>query len=379
MRTKLRLAALTVALASLLLPASASASAFVQRAGQGLGLDGRAFRFVGFNDYGLTSKPGGYTCGRSTSKGALDSAMKRARADGATVVRTWFFQSYYQGSRNHWAPFNRVLSAASARGLKVVPVLVNEWRDCEPSAKNKDLGFFSGGYRARGYGYPLSFRSYATTMASHYASDPRIAFWQIGNELESNAPSGCDSGAERAGADALRSFADDVTAAIKSADPNHLVSLGTIGSGQCGLAGPDYRYVHAGRVDLCEYHDYNDVTQALPDDGYNRLAQRLDECAGLGKPLVVGESGIPANVGSSGQAVGKAGAATLQRRARFFQAKMTAAFANGAAGYLLWQRTAFPSTSSRNLGGDGFGIGPSDPTDAVVRAQAASLLASAGS
>ncbi len=93
---------------------------------------------------------------------------------------------------------------------------------------------------------------------------------------------------------------------------------------------------------------------------------------------MVGESGIPANVGSSGQAAGKVGAATLQRRARFFQAKMTAAFANGAAGYLLWQRIGFPSTSSQNLGGDGFGIGPNDPTDAVVRTQSAGLRAPAG-
>ncbi len=218
-RNRLRFAAFAVALVSVLVPASANASGYVQRAGQGLTLDGKPFRFVGFNDYQLTSMRGGYTCGQSTSKAGLDSVMKQAQADGATVVRTWFFQSYYQGSRKHWAPFDRVLSAASAHGLKVVPVLVNEWRDCEPSAKDKDLGFFSGGYRARGYGYPLSFRSYATTVASRYAGDSRIAFWQIGNELESNAPSGCDAGAERAGAEALRSFADDVTAAIKSVDP----------------------------------------------------------------------------------------------------------------------------------------------------------------
>ena len=45
---------------------------------------------------------------------------------------------------------------------------------------------------------------------------------------------------------------------IKSIDPNHLVSLGTIGSGQCGTSGDYYKQLHAiPTIDLCEVHDYD--------------------------------------------------------------------------------------------------------------------------
>ena len=59
------------------------------------------------------------------------------------------------------------------------------------------------------------------------------------------------------------------------ADPYHLVSLGTTGEGHCGLVGADYQYVHAGAVDICEYHDYSAAPETAP---------RVNLCAGLQKP-----------------------------------------------------------------------------------------------
>ncbi len=79
-----------------------------------------------------------------------------------------------------------------------------------------------------------------------------------------------------------------MTTAVKSADPNHLVSLGTIGGDQCGLVGSDYKYVHSGRVDVCEYHDYGVVTRSIPG-GADSLAQRIAQCAALHKPMFIGE------------------------------------------------------------------------------------------
>jgi mannan endo-1,4-beta-mannosidase len=355
---------------------SAPASAFVHRSGTTLTLNGRPWRFVGFNNYQLTSQPGGFSCGAPLDQGTLDGILLDAKRSGASVIRTWFFQSYYdldaQGRpmTPSWSAFDRVLSAAAAYGLKVVPVLVNEWQACEPSSTNKNLAYYQSGYRSPGYGYPLSFQTYATTVAAHYAGNPTIAFWQIGNELENNVPSGCTAAAETAGAKALRAFADSVTSAIKGVDPNHLVSLGTMGGGQCGLAGSDYEYVHAGNVDLCEYHDYGDPTQAIPNDGYNLLAQRIVQCRALDKPLFVGESGIVADVGRSGQSTGAITSVSLQLRAGFFEAKMTAAFGDGLVGYLLWDKEQIASNSAQNLAGARYVVGPNslfpDPTNAVT-------------
>jgi mannan endo-1,4-beta-mannosidase len=375
-------------------PASASATAsavpagLVGRAGTSLTLNGQPWRFVGFNDYQLTSLPGGaFACGRTVDQTTLNAILADAKSSGATAIRTWFFQSYYDlGAQRQpvtpsWTAFDRLLSAAAAHGLKVIPVLVNEWQDCEPASVNKNLGFFQSAYRSPGYGYPLSYRTYATTVARHYAADPRIAFWQLGNELESNSPGGCDANAETAGAHALRTFADDMTTAVKAVDPSHMVSLGTLGSGQCGLAGADYQYVHAGGVDLCEYHDYGDAVHALPSDGYNRLAERLGQCGSLNKPLFVGESGIVADVGDSGQSTGAITSASLQLRAGFFNAKMTAAFRGGVVGYLLWDKEQDASNSSYNRDNGRYAVGPSslfaDPTNSVAATMATTFGAAA--
>ncbi|MEA2371028.1 MAG: mannan endo,4-beta-mannosidase [Solirubrobacteraceae bacterium] len=366
-----------------------SSAAFVHRSSNTLTLAGQAWRFVGFNDYQLTSQPGGgFYCGRTVDQRTLDAVLQDAKTSGASVVRTWFFQSYYdRDAQGHtvspsWSAFDRVLNAAAAHGLKVIPVLVNEWQDCEPASINKNLGFFQSGYKSPGYGYPLSFKTFATTVAGHYAANPTVAFWQIGNELESNTSSGCSPADEAAGAGALRLFADDVTATIKHADPNHLVSLGTIGSGQCGLAGGDYQYVHAGAVDVCEYHDYGDAVHAIPDDGYNRLAQRIVQCRSLNKPLFVGESGIVADVGESGQSTGTISSTSLELRAGFFDAKLVGAFDNGIAGYMLWDKQQDASNSAYNLNNGRYSVGPSsivpDPTNAVTASVAGSFGAVAG-
>jgi hypothetical protein len=362
------------------------ASAFVHRTGSALTLNGRPWRFVGFNDYQLTSEPGGFTCGRPVDSTTLNSIIEDAKSAGATVIRTWFFQSYYdldahgQQTSPNWSAFDRILTTAAAHGLKVIPVLVNEWQDCEPASVNKNLGFYETGYESPGYGYPLSFKAYATTVAAHYAANPTIAFWQIGNELENNTPSGCDTSAETAGAGALRAFADDITTTIKTADTHHLVSLGTIGSGQCGLSGTDYEYVHAGNVDLCEYHDYGDPTHPIPDDGFNRLAQRITQCQTLDKPLFIGEAAIGADIGAAGQSTGVVNATSLQVRANFFDAKITAAFNAGVSGYLLWEKQQDASNSTYNLDNGLYDVGPNsldpDPTNTVTATIAASLTAS---
>ena len=155
-----------------------------------------------------------------------------------------------------------------------------------------------------------------------------------------------------------------MTEAIKQADPNHLVSLGTMGSGQCGTANGDYRMVHE-PVDICEYHDYDyegnpadNADNPMPGDEWNGLAERLEQCGpyGLNKPLFVGEVGISSDV-------------SLDRRAEFFAAKLEAQTAAGVDGFVLWDKVLETSDADSVAGGhEGYGIGYGDPTENVTRA-----------
>ena len=264
---------------------------------------------MGDNNYQLTSMSGKYTCGRALSDATLDQVLSDAKAAGATVIRTWFFQSYYRGAGDSYAPFDRVLTKAAAKGLKVIPVLVNHYSDCEPSGRNKDEAFYDTGYETAGWGYAQSYRDYARAVAANYKNNDTIAFWQLVNEAEDPSSNGCNSTIEANGhqhsANVLRRFVDDVGAAVKAADPNHLVSLGTIGGGQCGASGADYKYVHESPgTDICEYHDYNNAAAAMPGDQWNGLAVRISQCNAIGKPMLIGESGVVADAdqygGSSG-------------------------------------------------------------------------------
>src|SRR5947209_1091361 len=340
-----------VALSGPVLTACGSTTHFVERSAQELTVASHTWRFLGFNAPELTSVPGATSCGRVVDQATLNSILSNARQSGASVVRTWFFQSYYDMSNAsgrwrritpRWAAFDRLLKAATSYGIKVIPVLVDEWPYCEVAPVSKGLDFYQRGYEQPGYGYPLSFKSYAMAIARRYASNPTIAFWQIGNELESNSPGGCD---ERNSANALRAFADDMTRSIKRADPHHLVSLGTIGTGQCGLVGRDYQYVHAGEVDVCEYHDYGDAIHSIPSVEPGELGQRIAQCRALNKPLLIGEAGIVADVGDIGQSTAKITGTSLRLRAGFFDAKMTAAFDDGLVGYVIWDKRQDASNS----------------------------------
>jgi mannan endo-1,4-beta-mannosidase len=309
-------------LSSLAFAATVKAS-FVSRTGQRLVLEGKPFRFTGLNIYNANSR--GECWYTMASGSALDDALN-AIGSGKKVIRAWFFQTLATNAgQRDWSGFDHTLDVARDRGYKVIATLANQWPDCEPVAGYKDASWYGGGYMNPDPGGTVSYRTWATQVAARYKDDPAVLAWQLMNEAEVKpAPVGpCAANAPAL----LKSFAADVSAAVKSADPNHLISLGTLGSGQCGAQGSEYQDVHdVSTIDLCEYHDYNEASTPIPGDQWNGLQVRLDQCKALGKPVFVGETGIkPSEVGG-----------TLASRAAAFEAKFRAQFSAGVVGELVW-------------------------------------------
>ena len=328
---------------------SPSRSAFVGRSGANLVLNGHVWQFVGYDDYRLTSVPNALDCGGVTTDSDLNAMLTEIQANsGATVIRTWFNQSF--GGPGNWAAFDRVLAAAAAHGMKVIPSLTDQWSACEPSFPTthyRPLAWYQSGYKSPDAGYALPFRTFAVDMAAHYAGNTTIAFWQLVNEPEAkdSINGSCE---EQTAAAALRGFIDDVTGAMKAVDPNHLVDPGSIGSGQCGMSGPDYSYVHAGLADICELHDYSGPG-AIPGDQWNGVALRISECDALGKPIYEGEVGVTAT------------GTGLVSRAQAYAAKMNAQFARGLAGFAVWE-WAPPGTTSQ-----AYEVAPGDPLEPLMK------------
>lgn len=186
----------------------------------------------------------------------------------------------------------------------------------------KDDSWYAEGYRRNHPpGTPSTYREWVEEAVIRYRDDPTILAWQLVNEAD---PKTSEAGrCPGRSAEVLQAFTADMARLVKDLDPNHLVSVGTIGSGQCGTAGDEYAELHAiEQVDLCEYHDYS--PGAIPGDEWNGLARRLEQCAELDKPLFVGEMGVPSRDG-------------LDARAIEFDAKLDAQFDAGVTGILLWR------------------------------------------
>lgn len=323
---------------------------FVTRSATQLFVGTQPYRFTGLNIYNANSRNNcWYSLGNNDDQLA---ASLSAIGGGQEVFRAWFFQAEAttNGTRD-WAAFDHTLAVARAAGERVIPVLANQWGDCEdqPAGVYKTDDWYASGYKTVVRSGTVPYRDWVKEVATRYRNDPTILAWELMNEPENKVsyPDGaCGS------ADTLRAWASDVSGLIKSVDANHLVSLGIIGSGQCGARGTEYQVLHSlSTIDLCSYHDYDQPTSPLPGDQWNGLLTRISQCASLGKPLYIGESGIKtADVG------------TLVTRATDFSQKVVAEFGAGAVGFLLWawDDAAHGGSSA------GYDIGPADPSLALL-------------
>jgi mannan endo-1,4-beta-mannosidase len=339
---------------------------FVTRDGGALRLGGKPYTFSGTNMYeALSDGSSTRGCGADMMTGSTLAtaltALGRPTTDGAgNVIRVWFFQRYsVNGTTRDWTYFDKAVAAAKATGYRLIPVLGNEWTDCEVTSAEPSSNWLYGQRRSpqwyqNGYkntpdsGALTSYRDWVQEVVSRYKNDPTVAFWQMMNEAESaNATNGTY------GVKLLRDFADDVGRLVKSVDTNHLLSFGTIGTGQNGAPGENYSTIHASPyIDLAEVHDYSTASTQLAGDPYNGLAVRVSEAQALGKPIFVGEFGNQLDTQN---------AENPQARATLYRQKLRTYFTGGFSGALVWNFTANPA------GSGSYDAGPNDPIWPAVR------------
>lgn len=327
--------------------AATGGSQFVTRVGTQLMLSGTPYRFTGLNIYNANSNN---NCWYTMASGPILDSSLVAIGPGKAAFRSWFFQSLATtAGQRDWSAFDHTLSVARSHGVKVIATLANQWADCEPAAGYKTDSWYTDGYTQLDPGGTTSYRNWVAEVVTRYRNDPTILAWQLINEGEVKPSIDAGSCSTNA-ATILKSFATDVAGLIKSLDRNHLVSLGTMGGGQCGAQGAEYQDVHnVASIDLCEYHDYS-PHDTMPGDQWNGLRVRIDQCTALGKPLFVGETGIvPNDVGG-----------TFADRASAFDAKLRAQFNAGVVGELVWAWSALGSTLNT------FDVGPQDPVLSVL-------------
>jgi hypothetical protein len=287
--------------------------------------------FVGLNAYELATDYGvNNGCGTDihTSTDAFFASLPTG-----TVVRFWAMQPFGTASANTpdpgsltWGPLDNVFATAAKYGDKLIPVLGNEWGDCDGvnESPGVQLGqaFYSGGYRSNTSEGPLPYWQWVKDIVARYASSPAVYAWEPVNE-----PQACDVSEAQATTD-LTSFFTAVGGEIHTLAPGSKVESGFLGTGTCGLENGDYQTVGASPgIDILTYHDYYAPTTPVGGDQYNGIAVRVAQAKALGKPIIAGEMGIEAGTSCS---------VTLTQRAADFSAKISAQSALGVTGFMFW-------------------------------------------
>jgi hypothetical protein len=314
---------------------------FVVAQGTSLVLEGKPYRFFGFNRYDLAGSAQVPSCsldGNAQSyPKTLDATLNGMQLLGGTVARFWAFQQYAGASGKDFSYFDQVVAAAKTHGIRLIFTLENQWHACTQPSADKTAAWYQGGYMNPYGSYALSYPAYVTNLVKHFATEPQILMWQLMNEAE------CTD------ATALQTFAKSMATLIKGLDSNHLVNVGTLACGQNGVTGANYSLLHADpHIDLLEAHDYGNETQAVSAC----ITADAMAAQALMKPFFIGEAGISTKQFTAAQ------------RATDMDAKIKGAASKGFAGWMMW---------SYGGPGDQFGVyapGDNDPLVSILQADA---------
>ena len=353
------IAATTLSLSALAVTPASATTFVVGASGTMLTLNSSPVAITGYNAYSLASMPSvNQGCGGSFNDAQLTAFFHSLPAN--SLVRFYAFQDSIGINKYtdtiDWTALDRVFSAAAASHVLLIPVLGNEYSNCD-DGRYKDLSWFQSGTSvvasaslAAAAGEPapvLSYNDWVSAVVSRYASSPALGMWEPLNEPSPStciggpyaSSSSCNSGAgsscaETTALGALQTFFTNTAALIHAADSTHLIEAGLQGSGQCGTTGTDYATLAANSgINVLSFHDSYGST-VLGGTTTNGVQARIDQAASVSKPIIDMDNGISAGSSCTSQPT----------RAIQVDNKAAGQFTAGVAAYLL--NNVVPSTTS---------------------------------
>jgi mannan endo-1,4-beta-mannosidase len=335
-------------------------------------LDGKPFCFAGANNYYLSWK----------STKMCDDVLVAAKEMNLAVIRTWGNEErgaldgsvpstdgdgtkegvYY----SYWDPVHKrpaynddprtglgrldyVIHKSRELGLKVILTLTNNWKDT--GGMDQYVKWYGGKCHHEFYTdarIRRAFKDWAKHLISHvnvidavpYREDPAIFAWELANEprMINGASYDCSTGWDKT---TMVKWADDMSAYIKSLDPNHMVAVGDEGilnteaGGHwlfAGTDGVDHEAVSAlSGVDFATFHLYPDNWKAGPEILHRFMQENLDVGRRIGKPTVFEEYGAQVERNEKNEISGG-----WERREVSYENWNELALRGGAAGAVFW-------------------------------------------
>lgn len=312
---------------------------FVRADGTNLRLGEKPYAFLGVNVCGLANDADVFAWdksmstsedqeeqlrklfGRTSQEDRLRTIFSKLEAIGVNAIRFCAFQHYTNGG-NNFSALDRVVAHAEESSIKLMPVLANQWNHF-PGDLYKDNEWYGGGFLEPQEHETLSYKEYVRRVVTRYRNSPAILMWQLMNEAQSTTPEG------ESDPESLYTFAREMSEFVRSIDRNHLVSLGTIGTGQPGTQNSNFARLHSiPFIGAVGAHDYGHNNEPWPASFWNSVGTAYRTSVVLGKPFFIGEAGIKA---------GCEGCSSVENRAEQIEDKIEAALERGVDGYLIWQ------------------------------------------
>lgn len=294
-------------------------------------VDGKPLCFAGSNNYYPIFKP----------KPVVDDLFDAARELNLKVMRVWgmldigsldgsvphvdgeghkqnvYFQYWdpaqkrpaYNDGENGLQRLDYVLAAAAKNDVKVIVVLINNWRAFGGIdqyltwyGRDKHHEFFTAPELKQAYRdwvkHVISRKN--TVNGRAYREDPTVFAWELANEPRCKGGNAFDT---NTGWDktTVTSWAGEMSEYIKSLDPNHLVSVGDEGFLDGG--GDHWAYKandgvdHAAltglpHIDFGTFHLYPEDWSTPEKFGEQWIVDHLKVARELGKPTILEEYGI---------------------------------------------------------------------------------------
>ncbi|KAI5923041.1 glycoside hydrolase family 5 protein [Camillea tinctor] len=248
----------------------------------------KVFRTWGFNDKNVTYNAGGLP--QYGGEGAGDTEVVFQRfADGSSTIDI--------------TPFDKVVDAATKVGIKLIVAFTNNWADY--GGMDVYTVNHGGRYHDDFYRLPAikdAYKRYVEAVVSRYASSPAIMAWELANEPRCGADATRNLPASPECSPALlTAWTDEMSAFVKTLDPDHLVTWGGEGGFlrdgandgfYTGADGGDFdAQIALPGVDFGVFHTYPDWWGKTPEWADAWIRDHALAAQAAGKPVVHEEYG----------------------------------------------------------------------------------------
>jgi hypothetical protein len=233
----------------------AASENYVTKLGKQLYLKGKNFRYIGIGRHNLATFMGPVYTGCSTafSKFDLDSYFSELQSLGINAIRFDIYQSYTNAGQDFSRTDYIINELAPRYNIHLIPVLDNHFSACTKGPEKSTL-WYGGGYETEPWGDEvLTYKNYVQMVVERYKNSPSVLMWDLINEpIDINSDY-----TDCALTNNIFNFVSDMSSYVKSIDNNHLITIGTMGGGECGLRGDEYIDVFGlDNVDVLDTHDY---------------------------------------------------------------------------------------------------------------------------